>query len=392
MWARVESGDLPANEQGDMLLLDGGLVPAGVGVQRGDRCLARELLPEPRVHRADLLAAVRRCLAAAGSDMTRLASIAVSTGPGAFTGLRVALSFASGLTLARPSIRLLGIDSPRLMATAAGVDLPHWVAIPWGRFRVLLARSSAAGPVPGSAALVPLSRLPVFEPLMRQPVAAPAAALSWSWPVGSAVKLTDAGTLDALAQLAVSGQLVPLDPRSLGPSYLVPPDATLPLSPSARTIQIALQELHEPDLTDYTQLEAAVFDTPWAPGQLAAEFTATAPAERWGVRAESGELIAAALGRITLDQFEILRVAVLRQHRRRGLARLLVRHLLDRARQHGARRADLEVAADNEPAVQLYGREGFVPVGRRRAYYRGGGDALLMSLLLHRDDQPAAAT
>ncbi len=42
----------------------------------------------------------------------------------------------------------------------------------------------------------------------------------------------------------------------------------------------------------------------------------------------------------------------------------------------------LEVATDNAPALALYTAAGFVEVGRRRRYYAGGSDALVMRLVL----------
>jgi ribosomal-protein-alanine N-acetyltransferase len=64
-----------------------------------------------------------------------------------------------------------------------------------------------------------------------------------------------------------------------------------------------------------------------------------------------------------------------------GVGRLLLRALLDRARQLGAGRVLLEVRVDNDPAVHLYTSEGFVTTGRRRRYYQPENvDALTMSL------------
>ncbi len=53
----------------------------------------------------------------------------------------------------------------------------------------------------------------------------------------------------------------------------------------------------------------------------------------------------------------------------------------------GVRRLFLEVEAENAPALKLYERAGFVPIGRRKGYYRtaaGTADAITM-----RRDLPA---
>ncbi len=60
--------------------------------------------------RAPLTALVSGALNDANLDIKSLAGIAVSTGPGSFTGLRVGLAFAKAIALAR-EIPLLGISS-----------------------------------------------------------------------------------------------------------------------------------------------------------------------------------------------------------------------------------------------------------------------------------------
>ena len=42
----------------------------------------------------------------------------------------------------------------------------------------------------------------------------------------------------------------------------------------------------------------------------------------------------------------------------------------------------LEVSIGNQAALALYGKLGFQPVGRRRAYYSSGEDALILKACL----------
>lgn len=57
-------------------------------------------------------------------------------------------------------------------------------------------------------------------------------------------------------------------------------------------------------------------------------------------------------------------------HRRKGLARLVLRALLAEASTLSADRAWLQVEADNAPAIQLYVNEGFAPAYRYRYWAR----------------------
>ena len=57
-------------------------------------------------------------------------------------------------------------------------------------------------------------------------------------------------------------------------------------------------------------------------------------------------------------------------HRRKGLARRILRGLLAEAAEQGAARAWLQVEADNAPAIALYAAEGFAPAYRYRYWVR----------------------
>ncbi|MEA1617761.1 GNAT family N-acetyltransferase [Erythrobacter sp. T5W1-R] len=75
------------------------------------------------------------------------------------------------------------------------------------------------------------------------------------------------------------------------------------------------------------------------------------------------------LTRHAADEEELLLIAVDPQHRRRGLGEQLIGHLFDAARQRGITRVFLEMRRGN-PAIALYGKLGFAPIGERLNYYR----------------------
>jgi len=108
-------------------------------------------------------------------------------------------------------------------------------------------------------------------------------------------------------------------------------------------------------------------------------------ADRWSAK-EFGELLsgpgtfAVACGgpppngfvvvRGAADECEILTLAVDPACRRRGLARALVIEALRLASTAGARKAYLEVAESNMPAISLYAALGFEILGTRQNYYQ----------------------
>jgi ribosomal-protein-alanine N-acetyltransferase len=85
----------------------------------------------------------------------------------------------------------------------------------------------------------------------------------------------------------------------------------------------------------------------------------------------------------TADEAYVQTIGVATRAQRRGIGRLLLRQLLQDARNQDARTCWLEVRADNLGAQAMYETFGFRTRGRRRGYYQPSGtDALVMSVTL----------
>ncbi|MEQ8230934.1 MAG: ribosomal protein S18-alanine N-acetyltransferase [Gammaproteobacteria bacterium] len=88
---------------------------------------------------------------------------------------------------------------------------------------------------------------------------------------------------------------------------------------------------------------------------------------------------------VAAGESHILNICIDPDARGRGLARRLMAHLLDTAREHAAQVAYLEVRPSNEVARGLYATLGFHHVGTRTDYYPapdGREDAYVLSLAL----------
>lgn len=75
-------------------------------------------IDEGYVHASQLSVLVDQCLADLGAQMHDLAAVAVSSGPGSYTGLRVGISAAKGYCMAL-DIPMIGIDTLQCLAQGA---------------------------------------------------------------------------------------------------------------------------------------------------------------------------------------------------------------------------------------------------------------------------------
>lgn len=90
---------------------------------------------------------------------------------------------------------------------------------------------------------------------------------------------------------------------------------------------------------------------------------------------ESGGFL---LLRVVLDEAEILTFGTIQK--RQAVGSVLLRESLCRLKLKNVSTIYLEVAAGNEAARCFYEKFGFVPIGRRKAYYEDGDDAVMMRL------------
>lgn len=99
----------------------------GVAIIGEDRVLCETVLSVEATHSERLLPAVDRALAEAQITLDGLGGIAVSIGPGSFTGLRIGLSTAKGLAYAT-GLPLVGV--PTLEAMAWALPAARWQVCP----------------------------------------------------------------------------------------------------------------------------------------------------------------------------------------------------------------------------------------------------------------------
>lgn len=123
-------------------------------------------------------------------------------------------------------------------------------------------------------------------------------------------------------------------------------------------------------------IEQACFDDPWSKGVIGECFSQ--PHYIWETFTKDGQVVAYACASVSFDEGEILRIAVLPSYRRLGIGEQVLARVLARLQKQGTEKVFLEVRASNIPAQMLYGKMGFTVIGRRKGYYSGNEDAVIM--------------
>lgn len=123
-------------EGGAILALDAALSGCSAGVVGPNGVLAERRATGDRGQVAALPMMVQSVLSQAGVAPGRLAMVAVTVGPGSFTGIRSALSLAHGIALAA-KVPLVGVTVGEALAVPDHGRL-QWVAVDTRRGRVFL--------------------------------------------------------------------------------------------------------------------------------------------------------------------------------------------------------------------------------------------------------------
>ncbi len=206
-----------------MLGIDAALARASVALVRDGLVVGERSAAGGRGQAGSLAPMVASVLAEAGVSASDLDGIAVTIGPGSFTGLRAALSLANGLALGagRP---IVGVTVAEALAAA----LPPgsravWCAIDSRRGRVFLDTGGAARAVPVDE--LPQAGVPVS--VTGDAAVAVAARLAAR---GDDVMLSNARVPHAsdVARVGARRLLGDLPPLAAQPLYIDPPEAKLP--------------------------------------------------------------------------------------------------------------------------------------------------------------------
>jgi tRNA threonylcarbamoyladenosine biosynthesis protein TsaB len=213
-----------------VLAIDTALAACSAAIFDSDasRILANQSVAMTRGHAEALMPLLERVMAEAGTDFTGIDRIAVTTGPGSFTGLRVGIAAARGIALAaeKPAV---GVTT--LLAYAAPYHIegrfPVVAAIDARHDHVYLQAFAPGGRPLAEPRLAPLRE--AAEAAATAPtrlVGSAAQAVAAALPEGSACPVSVEPRLAPdIAWVARLGAISAVDGSPPVPQYLRAPDA-----------------------------------------------------------------------------------------------------------------------------------------------------------------------
>jgi len=347
-----------------------------------DQMLAARHEYMARGHAETLPGMIEAVMAEGGLAMAALDCIAVTRGPGTFTGVRIGIATARGLALAT-NLPVCAITT--LKALAADVPRPRHAPTA----SVIDARRGEVYmqifDVDGTA--VDAARLLNIETAIRQ---IPSGAILVG--TGAAILIAAgcdglpaaAATLPDAATFVREAAKHPAAREAIEPLYLRAPDAKVQAPAiTTSTVPTSVIEASPAHASILAGLHHASFDRPWNASEFAVMMQTPGAISLLAMTGSDHRTpIGFVLARKAADEAEILTLCTRPAARRHGVARQLLDCLTERLEKQGTASIFLEVGADNAPAIALYENAGFAEVGRRPGYYAGieGGldDAIVM--------------
>jgi len=133
------------------------------------------------------------------------------------------------------------------------------------------------------------------------------------------------------------------------------------------------------DLAEVMEIENQSYEFPWTEGIfsdcLENHYLAM-------LYVQDKRILAYTVSQFIVDECHLLNLCVRQEARGQGLAKKMVRYLMNQARQRDMGSIFLEVRVSNDVAIHLYDKLGFNEIGLRRGYYpdkSGREDALVLA-------------
>lgn len=280
--------------------------------------------------------------------------VIVGMGPGPFTGLRVAIAFGQAFALAR-EIPCIGICSLDAIVPPANIT-DYAVATDARRKEVFWARYENGHRIGAAQTSSPITLKLLDIPIFGE------GAIKYELSKAEHDPYPQVGGAIAAAR---SGA------HYSAPIYVRRPDAF------AAPKDVTFRPMNALDLVTIFDIEKRSYSQDsWSMAQLKEEL---ASRHRWYLVAEKSGVVVGYVGGLLVDGVtDVLTLTVHPDFRRLGIARELLRRIIDWSRTQKAAAMMLEMRIGNIEAEPLYLAFGFVEISHRENYYGPGLTAIIM--------------
>lgn len=139
-------------------------------------------------------------------------------------------------------------------------------------------------------------------------------------------------------------------------------------------------KIREMKLEDFEKIKDNLqtdFDEFWTPSILKSELESKN--SKYIVAIDDENIVGFAGIIILPDDTEITNIVTKKTERKKGIGKLLLDRLIYMTKKEKKKIISLEVNEKNTPAITLYQKFGFQNIGKRKKYYNGTDDAIIMS-------------
>ncbi len=387
-----------------VLAIESSGLTASVAVVEETRTVAEYTVDYKKIHSQTLLPMIDEVVRMTDLDLAEIDAIAVSGGPGSFTGLRIGSATAKGLGLAldKPLIHVPTVDGLAYQVYGCGdIICPIMDARRNQVYTGIYTFSARAGKKEGIREVDP-----VFQVLRMQMAIAvedlirrlnnynrPVVFLGDGVPVyremlsaGLKVPYSFAPSYMNRQRAAVVGALgiryykagkyeTAMEHQ---PEYLRQSQAERERAQREKTAKLVIRELKAEDAAAAAEIEYQSFPDPWSQNGILD--TVSNPSTVCLLAEKAGKAVGYLFAYRAGDEAEIARIAVAGEQKRQGVGKSLMRTLEEIGKKKQIRRLLLDVRKSNREARAFYEKMAFQEDGIRRGFYQDPPeDAVLMS-------------
>lgn len=387
-----------------VLAIESSGLTASVAVVEETRTVAEYTVDYKKTHSQTLLPMIDEVVRMTDLELAEIDAIAVSGGPGSFTGLRIGSATAKGLGLAldKPLIHVPTVDGLAYQVYGCrDIICPIMDARRNQVYTGIYTFSASAGKKEGTREVDP-----VFQVLRMQMAIAvedlirrlnnynrPVVFLGDGVPVyremlsaGLKVPYSFAPSYMNRQRAAVVGALgiryykagkyeTAMEHQ---PEYLRQSQAERERAQREKTAKLVIRELKAEDAAAAAEIEYQSFPDPWSQNGILD--TVSNPSTVCLLAEKAGNAVGYLFAYAAGDEAEIARIAVAGEQKRQGVGKSLIRTLEEIGKKKQIRRLLLDVRESNREARAFYEKMAFQEDGVRRGFYQDPPeDAVLMS-------------